>query len=196
MDRARPSHAERRAPVWLAGARAVELVLPASTTKSGCTRRCTTGPRRRSTGRGRLPGRGSVNAQRRTRPPRLALTYFGLPAVLAMGTTTTMLAPRSLNASKYSFSCIQQPPRPVGSRAGAPTAAAILDAAACRGCAITAAIGSRLAYCTVPPLSVWGPAQLASARGALHELEGGEAIGVAGVERARWHTAGAASRLR
>src|SRR5215207_3467961 len=59
----------------------------ASTTRNGCTRRWPTGHRQRSTTRGQSPGRGSADAQGMTRRPLLTLTYFGLPAVLTMGTT-------------------------------------------------------------------------------------------------------------
>src|SRR5688572_12553489 len=58
----------------------------ASITRSGSTRRWPIGRRPRSTRRGRSPGRGSADAHRGRRRPLLALTLFGLPAVLTMGT--------------------------------------------------------------------------------------------------------------
>src|SRR3954469_19390832 len=63
----------------------------ASTTRSGCTRRSPTGHQRQSIGRGRPPGRAPADAQSKTRRPLLTLTYFGLPAVLTMGTTLLFL---------------------------------------------------------------------------------------------------------
>src|SRR5438067_5811683 len=68
---------------------AVWATTSASTMRSGCTRRWPTGRQRRSTWRGRPPGRGPADAQSRMSRPPLALTYFGLPTVLTMGTTLT-----------------------------------------------------------------------------------------------------------